>query len=239
GKSTATGHLVFKCGAVDPQILAHFEARAAAAVHSTTLAWLTDQLQAARDAGLPLDMHPDAARFATSKYAVQVIDVPGHRDFVKNMVTGASRADLAILVVSAVEHEFAHGMGTTTTSSATAPSSQSSALTGGGETVEHAMLAHTLGVRQIIVAVNKMDAVGYSHDRYASVVAETSAMLKRLGYNPKTVSYVPISGRTGDGLVEASADPRMAWFTGWRKDGKAGEKTGMPHFSLIFRFGDF
>ncbi|KAI9189706.1 26S proteasome regulatory subunit 8 [Blastocladiella emersonii ATCC 22665] len=286
GKSTATGHLVYKSGLLDAATLAAFEQAASAALHSTTAsatpptapphfqyAWLMDRVKAAREQGHPTDVHPDAAKFASQKYLVNVIDVPGHRDFVHNLITGASRADIAILFVSAVPAEFARGMGTAVTAPSSpaaaetsgdmdvdAPSADSDAAAArdpaykvpfptddasddqdpaatpapsgaGGETIQHAMLAFTLGVKQLIVAVNKMDQVAWSADRFHAVCADTSAMLRRLGYNIKTVPFVPVSGATGDNLLAPSE--HMPWFAGWRRESKAGDKSGTTLIQAI------
>ncbi|EHB00792.1 Putative elongation factor 1-alpha-like 3 [Heterocephalus glaber] len=116
-------------------------------------------------------------KFETSKYYVTIIDAPGHRDFIKNMITGTSQADCAVLIVAAGVGEFLAG------------------ISKNGQTREHSLLAYTLGVKQLIVGVNKMDSIEppYSQKRYEEIVKEVSTYIKKIGYNPDTVAFVPIS----------------------------------------------
>merc|ERR1711864_65952 len=110
-------------------------------------------------------------KFETPKYHVTVIDAPGHRDFIKNMITGTSQADCAILIVAAGTGEFEAG------------------ISKNGQTREHALLAYTLGVKQLIVAINKMDSTAppYSKDRFEEIQKEVSGFIKKVGYNPTGV----------------------------------------------------
>jgi elongation factor 1-alpha len=127
---------------------------------------------------------------------VTIIDAPGHKDFIKNMITGTSQADAGILIVSASKGEFEAGISKT------------------GSTREHVMLAYTLGVRQLIVAVNKMDSesVQFSEKRFTEIRTEISAILKKIGFSLEKVVFVPISGWTGENLTEATTN--MRWYTG-------------------------
>jgi elongation factor 1-alpha len=136
-------------------------------------------------------------KFETTKYEFTIIDAPGHRDFIKNMITGTSQADVAVLVVSSCVGEFEAG------------------ISAKGSTKEHALLAFTLGVRQMIVAVNKMDdkIVNYAESRYKEITDEVGAYLKQVGYKPEMVTYVPVSGWTGDNLMERATDV-MPWYKG-------------------------
>uniref|UniRef100_A0A8C2KTF1 Eukaryotic translation elongation factor 1 alpha 1, like 2 n=1 Tax=Cyprinus carpio TaxID=7962 RepID=A0A8C2KTF1_CYPCA len=157
-------------------------------------------------------------KFETSKYYVTIIDAPGHRDFIKNMITGTSQADCAVLIVAAGVGEFEAG------------------ISKNGQTREHALLAYTLGVKQLIVGVNKMDSTepNYSQKRYEEIVKEVSTYIKKIGYNPDTVAFVPISGWNGDNMLEAS--PNMTWFKGWkitRKDGSASGTTLLEALDAI------
>ena len=144
---------------------------------------------------------------------ITVIDAPGHRDFIKNMITGTSQADCAILIIAAGTGEFEAG------------------ISKDGQTREHALLAFTLGVRQLIVAINKMDTAKYSEARYEEIIKETSNFIKKVGFNPKNVPFVPISGWHGDNMVEATTN--MAWYKGWKKDTKSGEATGKTLLDAI------
>ena len=157
-------------------------------------AWVLDKLKEERERGLTIDLA--FFKFETPKYFFTIIDAPGHRDFVKNMITGASQADAAILFVSAKKGEFEAG------------------ISPGGQTREHAFLARTLGVNQMVVAINKMDdpTVNWSEQRYKEVKDAVARMLRMVGYDVSKIPFVPVSGWTGDNLVEKS--DKMPWYDG-------------------------
>ncbi|XP_071340992.1 elongation factor 1-alpha-like [Trachinotus anak] len=209
GKSTTTGHLVYKCGGIDQRRLEKFEKAAAQMGKSSfKFAWVLDKLKAERERGITIDI--SLLKFNTQKYTMTIIDAPGHRDFIKNMITGTSQADVALLVVSAAKGEYEAGVSRS------------------GQTREHALLAYTLGVKQIIVCVNKMDLTEppYSQKRYDEVVRGVSGFLKKIGYDPTTVPFVPISGWTGENMITATQ--KMPWFQGWkvrRREGNASGRT--------------
>ena len=195
GKSTTTGHLLYQAGAIDERTIKAFEDEAAKLGKGTfKYAWVLDNLKEERERGVTIDLR--FLKFETNKFYFTVIDAPGHRDFVKNMITGASQADAAVLFVSAKKGEFEAGIGP------------------GGQTREHAFLAFTLGVRQVIVAVNKMDdmTVNWSKERYEEVKNEVTRMLKMVGLKVEKVNFVPTSGWTGDNLIKKSE--KMPWYTG-------------------------
>ncbi len=195
GKSTSIGHLFYKAGAIPEKQLRDFEAEAEAlGKGSFKYAWVLDKLKEERERGLTIDLA--FYELETRKNVFTVIDAPGHRDFVKNMVTGASQADGAILMISAKRGEYEAG---------TNP---------GGQTREHAFLAKTLGVNQLVVAVNKMDdpSVDWSEQRYEEVKDGITRLLKMVGYDPSKINFVPTSGWTGDNLVEKS--DKMPWYNG-------------------------
>nr|BAF63681.1 elongation factor 1 alpha [Echinococcus shiquicus] len=193
GKSTSTGHLIYKCGGIDKRTIEKFEKEAAEMGKSSfKYAWVLDKLKAERERGITIDIA--LWKFETPKYLVTIIDAPGHRDFIKNMITGTSQADCAILVVAAGTGEFEAG------------------ISKNGQTREHALLAFTLGVKKLIIAVNKMDAVDYSEKRFQEISSEMKAYIKKVGYNPDTVNIVPISGWVGDNMLEPS--PNMPWYKG-------------------------
>jgi elongation factor 1-alpha len=164
-------------------------------------AWVLDKLKAERERGITIDIA--LWKFETEKYMITVIDAPGHRDFIKNMITGTSQADCAILIIAAGTGEFEAG------------------ISKDGQTREHALLAVTLGVKQLIVAINKMDTAKWSEDRFKEIVKETSNFIKKIGYNPKNVPFVPVSGFQGDNMVEATKN--APWYKGWEKEGKTAE----------------
>jgi len=195
GKSTSIGHMFYDAGAVSEKTIKDFEAEAKAlGKESFKYAWVLDKLKEERERGLTIDLA--FYKFETPKYFFTVIDAPGHRDFVKNMVTGASQADGAVLFISAKRGEYEAG---------TNP---------GGQTREHAFLAKTLGVDQVVVAVNKMDdpTVNWSQQRYEEVKDGVSRLLRMVGYDISKIHFVPTSGWTGDNLYNKSAN--MPWYKG-------------------------
>jgi elongation factor 1-alpha len=195
GKSTTTGHLLYEAGAVDERTVKAFEEEAKKmGKESFKFAWILDNLKEERERGVTIDLR--FLKFETKKHYFTVIDAPGHRDFVKNMITGASQADGAILFCSARRGEFEAGIGP------------------GGQTREHAFLAFTLGVRQLIIAINKMDdvSVNWNEERFNEIKNEVSRMLKMVGYKVEKFPFVPTSGWTGDNLVKASTN--MPWYKG-------------------------
>lgn len=195
GKSTTMGHLLYLSGVIDERTVRQFEDEAKKLGKETfKFAWVLDNLKEERERGITIDLR--FLKFETPKYFFTTIDAPGHRDFVKNMVTGASQADAAILVISAKRGEFEAGIGP------------------GGQTREHAFLAFTLGVHQLTVAVNKMDdsSVNWSEERYNEIKNEMSRMLKMVGFKVEKISFVPTSGWTGDNLLKRSE--KMSWYKG-------------------------
>jgi len=195
GKSTTTGHLIYKCGGIDKRTIEKFEQEAKdMGKGSFKYAWVLDKLKAERERGITIDIA--LWKFETEKYYFTIIDAPGHRDFIKNMITGTSQADVAILVIASGEGEFEAG------------------ISKNGQTREHALLAFTLGVKQMIVLINKMDdkSVNWSEKRYEEIQKEVSAYLKKVGYAPKKVPFIPISGWHGDNMVERS--PNLGWYKG-------------------------
>jgi len=195
GKSTTTGHLIYKCGGIDKRTIEKFEKESAEmGKGSFKYAWVLDKLKAERERGITIDIA--LWKFETSKFFVTIIDAPGHRDFIKNMITGTSQADCAVLIVAAGTGEFEAG------------------ISKNGQTREHVLLCFTLGVKQLVVAVNKMDSTEpkYSEDRFKEITKEIGAYVKKVGYNPNHVPIVPISGFHGDNMLEKSNN--MSW---WKK----------------------
>jgi len=205
GKSTTTGHLIYKCGGIDKRTIEKFEKEAQEmGKGSFKYAWVLDKLKAERERGITIDIA--LWKFETPKYYVTIIDAPGHRDFIKNMITGTSQADCGVLIIAAGTGEFEAG------------------ISKNGQTREHALLAYTLGVKQLIVGVNKMDSTepAYSGARFDEITKEVQNFIKKVGYNPAAVPFVPISGWHGDNMLEASTN--MSWYKGWeitRKEGNA------------------
>jgi len=195
GKSTTVGHLFSLTGAIDERTAKTYEEEAKKLGKETfKFAWVLDRLKEERERGLTIDVA--YLKFETPKYFFTIIDAPGHRDFIKNMITGASQSDAAILLISAKRGEFEAGIGP------------------GGQTREHAFLAYTLGVNQLVVAINKMDdaSVDWKQERYNEIKNEISRMLKMSGFNPENIHFVPTSGWTGDNLAKKSE--KMPWYKG-------------------------
>jgi elongation factor 1-alpha len=151
-----------------------------------------DKLKAERERGITIDC--SIFKFVTKTKRYTIIDAPGHRDFIKNMITGTSQADVALLVLPADAGGFEAAFSTE------------------GQAREHALLAYTLGIRQMICAVNKMDAADYSEKRFNEIVDEFASFAKKTGFKPEHTKFVPISGFHGDNLAEIS--PNMAWYKG-------------------------
>jgi len=194
GKSTTVGHLLVDLGVIDQRTIDSFAKESEATGKGDTFkyAWVLDSIKDERDRGITIDLA--FQKFETSKFFYTLIDAPGHRDFIKNMITGASEADAAILVVSVKPGE---------TEAATEP---------GGQAREHAFLSRTLGVGQIVVALNKMDDAGYTESRFKEVKEIVEKMLKMVGYNTSKVNFIPVSAWKGDNLVTKSQN--MNWYKG-------------------------
>jgi elongation factor 1-alpha len=214
GKSTTTGHLIYKCGGIDKRTIEKFEKEAQEmGKGSFKYAWVLDKLKAERERGITIDIA--LWKFETKRLYVTIIDAPGHRDFIKNMITGTSQADCALLIVAAGTGEFEAG------------------ISKNGQTREHALLAYTLGVKQLILGVNKMDSTEppFSEARYNEIVGEVSRYVKTIGYNPEHVPFVPISGWNGDNMLEPSDN--MKWFKGWTKKIAGKEYSGVTLYEAL------
>ncbi|MEE8255512.1 MAG: translation elongation factor EF-1 subunit alpha [Nitrosopumilaceae archaeon] len=194
GKSTTMGHFLMQLGVVDERTIQQHaeESEKTGKGDSFKYAWVMDNIKDERERGITIDLA--FQKFETPKYFFTLIDAPGHRDFVKNMITGASEADCAVLVLSAKEGE---------TDTAVAP---------GGQAREHAFLLKTLGVNQIIIAINKMDDSNYSEDAFKKAKEKGEKLIKSVGFKVDAVPIVPVSGWIGDNLVKKSEN--LKWWTG-------------------------
>jgi elongation factor 1-alpha len=186
GKSTLVGRILYDTGAIKEEDLRKLKELATELKKETfEFAFVMDKLKEERERGVTIDvMHQ---RFDTPKYYFTIIDAPGHRDFVKNMITGASQADAALLVCSAKEGVQE-------------------------QTKEHVFLIKVLGVGQVITAINKMDAVNYDQAKYNTVKSDVEKLLKSVGYDTSKVLFVPTSGYVGDNVVKKSS--KMTWYNG-------------------------
>jgi len=186
GKSTTVGRILYETGAISEQVLNRLKDEAAKVGKATfEFAFVMDSLKEERERGVTIDIaHRE---FETPKYHCTIIDAPGHRDFVKNMITGAAQADAAFLVVSVKD--------------GVQP-----------QTKEHAFLAKVLGISQLAINMNKMDAVNYSQAEHDKVKAEVEKLLKGIGYDVSKVKFIAASGYAGDNVTKKSTN--MPWYNG-------------------------
>jgi elongation factor 1-alpha len=195
GKSTTTGHILVQLGRYTDREIEKLKEHANSMNKGTFwLAHINDKTIDEMERGITINctMTP----FDTATRAYSIIDAPGHKDFLKNMIVGACQADCAILMVTAGKNEFEAG------------------FSADGTTKEHALLAFTMGVKQIIVAVNKMDDtnVNYSQERFTEIKDEVGLYLDSIGYKASTVPFIPISGFKGDNLIKKSEN--LPWYEG-------------------------
>jgi elongation factor 1-alpha len=186
GKSTTIGRLMFDTGKIAPEELEKLKAEAVR--HGKAgfeFAFVMDKFKEERERGVTIDL--SYQKLVTQKYEATIIDAPGHKDFVKNMITGASQADVAFLTISAKD--------------GVQP-----------QTKEHVWLLRTMGVSQVAVNINKMDTVGYKEDVYNKVKADVSTLLKQAGYKPEGITFLAISGQMGDNVAKKSTN--MPWYKG-------------------------
>lgn len=186
GKSTTVGRLFYDTGVIDEQTMKKLKEKAQELGKAGfEFAFIMDNLKEERERGVTIDlMHK---KLLTDKFEYTVIDAPGHKDFIKNMITGASQADIAFLVVAAAE-----GIMT--------------------QTREHVILCRTMNVKQMGILVNKMDTVNYDKAKFEAVKAEITTLLKQVGYKTEEVPFIPISAWKGDNVVKKSEN--MSWYSG-------------------------
>lgn len=200
GKSTILGHLLVQLGHVSARDVQKLELQARqAGKASFHYAWLLDQSDEERRRGVTIDSAHHA--FDTPKRRVTVLDAPGHRDFIPSMVSSATQADAAILVVSAIASELAAGLD--------------------NSTKEHVSILKTLGVSKVIIVVNKMDAVGYQQDTFIEAAASVVGLLRQFEFPDDAIAcIVPVSGLAGVNLTQLElAPPSPSEFTAWYKKG--------------------
>jgi elongation factor 1-alpha len=204
GKSTTTGHLLFELGGLSDRELTKLKAEAdAVGKGSFAFAFYMDKSKDERARGVTISC--TTKEFFTEKYHYTIIDAPGHRDFIKNMISGASQADVALLMVPSNKGGFE--------TSIQKGNHKKSEIQ--GQTRQHARLLHLLGVEQVIVGVNKMDdkSVNYSKDRFIEIKEEVSKMLSKIGFKVKKIPFIPMSGFKGDNLTKPSEN--MKWYKGF------------------------
>jgi elongation factor 1-alpha len=185
GKSTTVGRLLYDAGTVDEQTMRKLKEEAERlGKGGFEFAFVMDQLKEERERGVTIDL--SHKKFTTPKFDFTIIDAPGHRDFIKNMITGASQADAAVIVIGTEGVQ--------------------------AQTKEHAFLCKTLGVTQVIIACNKMDLNKYDQKYFDKAKTDALALLKSVGYKTETVQVVPIASYPGDNVVKKSTN--MPWYTG-------------------------
>ncbi|KAK1942102.1 HBS1-like protein [Phytophthora citrophthora] len=195
GKSTITGHLLYKLGYVSKRLMHKYEKESREAGKSSfAYAWVMDADEEERSRGVTMDV--GTSHFETDTKHVTLLDAPGHRDFIPKMIAGAAQADVAVLVVPAVTGEF------------------EAAFENSGQTKEHTLLVRSLGVSQMVVAVNKMDMVNWDKERFDNIVKSLSTFLQGAGFRPKNLRFVPLSGMTGANLEKTGGVEECSWYSG-------------------------
>ncbi|XP_057416478.1 uncharacterized protein LOC130711054 isoform X3 [Lotus japonicus] len=197
GKSTLSGRLLHLLGRISPKEMHKYEKEAKLqGKGSFAYAWALDESSEERERGITMTVA--VAYFDTKKYHVVVLDSPGHKDFVPNMISGATQADAAILVIDASLGAFEAGMDGSK-----------------GQTREHAQLIRSFGVDQVIVAVNKMDAVGYSENRFDFIRQQLGSFLRTCGFKESSLSWIPMSVMENQNLVASPKDTDFKnWYSG-------------------------
>ena len=219
GKSTTTGHLLFELGGINDREITKLKAEAESlGKGSFAFAFYMDTCKEERARGVTIQCR--TKEFFTDNYHYSIIDAPGHRDFIKNMISGASQADVALLMVPANKGGFE-------VSIAKGNHKKNQVQ---GQTRQHARLINLLGIEQVIVGINKMDSssVKYSEDRYNEIKTEVKKMLDKIGFKTKKIPFIPMSGFLGENLTRKS--DKMPWYKGFKVTIKKKEIRG---FTLL------
>ena len=192
GKSTLMGRLLYDLKVVDQRTIEKYQREAAKIGKSSfAMAWVLDQGSEEREHGITIDIAMN--KFETDKTVFTILDAPGHKDFVPNMIAGAAQADFAILVIDATTGSYESGLK--------------------GQTKEHAILVRSMGVQRLMVAVNKLDVVDWSQSRYNEITQQMEAFLmSAAGFQQSNISFIPCSGLKGDNITKPSTDCK--WYTG-------------------------
>lgn len=196
GKSTLMGRLLCDLGEVSQRVLHKYEQESKkVGKQSFMYAWVLDETGEERLRGITMDV--GRVQFSTKTKQITVLDAPGHADFIPNMISGAGQADVALLVVDATRGEFETGFDL------------------GGQTREHALLVRSLGINQLAVAVNKLDTTNWSSERFNEICTKLKSFLKQAGFKDSDVTYVPLSGLTGQNLIGPPTDDQLLkWYSG-------------------------
>lgn len=193
GKSTLMGRLLYDLKVVDQRTIDRYRKEAESMGKSSfALAWVLDQGSEERSRGVTIDIAMN--KFETEKTSFTILDAPGHRDFIPNMIAGAAQADFAVLVIDASTGSFESGLK--------------------GQTKEHALLVRSMGVQRIIIAVNKLDTVDWSEERFTEIQNQVSSFLTTAGFHAKNIAFIPCSGLLGDNIARRSTEAAASWYTG-------------------------
>lgn len=226
GKSTTTGHLIFKLGGISEREMAKLQQVADEQGKSSFgFAYYMDTNKEERERGVTIQSNQK--EFYTEKYHYTIVDAPGHKDYIKNMITGSATADVGLLLVPAEKGGF----------EAAIAKADPKLGVEEGQTRQHARLLYLLGVDQIVVGVNKMDSCGWSEERFNEIKDEFVKMLQVIGYKPKKVPFIPYSGFGGDNLVEKVDPVKCPWYKGW--EANLGPKVKVTGYTLYDALNDF
>jgi len=227
GKSTTTGHLLFELGGMSDRDLEKLKKEAEAlGKGSFAFAYFMDKNKDERARGVTIAC--TTKEFFTNKYHYSIIDAPGHRDFIKNMISGAAQADVALLMVPANKGGFEISIARGNHKKQEVQ----------GQTRQHARLCHLLGIEQLIVGVNKMDekSCNWSKERFDEIKGEVDKMLTKIGYKTKKIPFIPMSGFLGVNLTDkgnALRDEKMPWYKGWSVTIKKNKIEGKTLFDAL------
>uniref|UniRef100_A0A2K6AEC9 HBS1 like translational GTPase n=1 Tax=Mandrillus leucophaeus TaxID=9568 RepID=A0A2K6AEC9_MANLE len=196
GKSTLMGHMLYLLGNINKRTMHKYEQESKkAGKASFAYAWVLDETGEERERGVTMDV--GMTKFETTTKVITLMDAPGHKDFIPNMITGAAQADVAVLVVDASRGEFEAGFET------------------GGQTREHGLLVRSLGVTQLAVAVNKMDQVNWQQERFQEITGKLGHFLKQAGFKESDVAFIPTSGLSGENLITRCQSSELTkWYKG-------------------------
>jgi elongation factor 1 alpha-like protein len=193
GKSTLMGRLLCDMKVVDQRSLDKLRKEAETIGKSSfALAWVMDQTAEERSRGVTVDIA--TSNFETETTRFTILDAPGHRDFIPNMIAGASQADFAVLVIDASINSFESGLK--------------------GQTKEHALLVRSMGVQRLVVAVNKMDTISWDQRRFEEISQQMTTFLTTASFQSKSITFVPLAGLTGENVVKKVSNPKASWYTG-------------------------
>jgi elongation factor 1-alpha len=224
GKSTTCGHLIFKCGGIPEREMVKLQEKAEEmGKASFGFAYYLDTCKEERERGVTIQCN--TKEFFTDKYHYTIVDAPGHKDYIKNMITGSATADVGLLLVPAEKGGFEAAI------------AKADAKLGveEGQTRQHARLLYLLGVEQLIVGINKMDSCNWDESRFNEIKDEFVKMLQMIGFKPKKVPFIPYSGFNGDNLVEKS--DKCPWYKGW--EANRGPKQKITGFTLLDALNDY